>query len=114
MEPERPTYPLFVRIPQADAERLDQASFELKRPKQELVAEALRSLEVPKRPVGFARPVSTPREVLTTAEVAELLQVDEAAIRALARKGDLPGRKIGRGWRFSREAVLTWLAGGAS
>jgi excisionase family DNA binding protein len=48
--------------------------------------------------------------VLTTTEVAELLQVDEAAIRALVRKGELPGRKIGRDWRFSRAAVLDWLA----
>jgi excisionase family DNA binding protein len=111
MEPERPTSPLFVRIPAAAAERLDRASFELKRPKQELVAEALRSLEVPKTPVGFARPSTGVGEVLTSAQLAELLQVDEKAVTDLARRGEIPGRKIGRDWRFSRSAVLDWLAG---
>jgi excisionase family DNA binding protein len=112
MDMERPTSPLFVRIPRAEAERLDRASFELKRPKQELVAEAIRALEVtrPRPPVGFARPVPGQPEVLTTTQLAELLQVDEDAVRALARKGELPGRKIGRDWRFSRAAVLAWLA----
>jgi excisionase family DNA binding protein len=115
MQPERPTSPLFVRIPTADAERLDRASFELKRPKQELVAEALRALELPQGSVrfGFARPGSEPTapDVLTTEQLAELLQVEAEAVRALARQGELPGRKIGRDWRFSREAVLAWLSG---
>jgi excisionase family DNA binding protein len=101
-----------VRIPAAEAERLDRASFELKRPKQELVAEALRSLEVHKAPVGFARPAHTSGEVLTSAQLAELLQVEEKTVRDLARRGELPGRKLGREWRFSRSAVLGWLAGG--
>lgn len=100
-----------MRLPAADAERLDRVSFELKRPKQELVAEALRSLDVERPPVGFARPAPGSPEVLTTAQVAELLQVDEKAVRDLARRGELPGRKIGRDWRFSRSAVLAWLSG---
>jgi excisionase family DNA binding protein len=50
--------------------------------------------------------------VLTAAQLAELLQVDERTVRALARKGELPGRKVGRHWRFSRRAVLDWLAAG--
>jgi excisionase family DNA binding protein len=100
-----------VRLPAADAERLDRVSFELKRPKQELVAEALRSLDVDRPPVGFARPAPGSREVLTTAQLADLLQVDEKAIRDLARRGELPGRKIGSHWRFSRGAVIDWLSG---
>ena len=110
MDSERPTSPLFVRLPRAEAERLDRASFELKRPKQELVAEAIRSLDVPRQPVGFARPAPGQSEVLTTTELAELLQVEEEMVRALARRKELPGRKIGRDWRFSRAAVLAWLA----
>jgi excisionase family DNA binding protein len=110
MPPDTPTSALFVRIPTADAERLDRASFELKRPKQELVAEALRALEIPRPPVGFARPAPAAPEVLTTAQLAELLQVDETTVRTLARRGELPGRKVGRDWRFSRTAVLGWLA----
>jgi excisionase family DNA binding protein len=111
MDADRPTSPLFVRLPAADAERLDRVSFELKRPKQELVAEALRSLDVERPPVGFARPAPGSPDVLTTSQLAELLQVDENAVRDLARRGELPGRKIGRDWRFSRSAVIDWLAG---
>jgi excisionase family DNA binding protein len=100
-----------VRLPAADAERLDRVSFELKRPKQELVAEALRALDVDRPPVGFARPAPGIRDVLTTAQLADLLQVEEKAVRDLARRGELPGRKIGRDWRFSRHAVISWLSG---
>jgi excisionase family DNA binding protein len=113
VQPERPTSPLFVRLPAADAERLDRASFELKRPKQELVAEALRALELPQGSVrfGFAQPGSEPAapDVLTTEQLAELLQVEPGTVKDLVRRGELPGRKIGRDWRFSREAVLAWL-----
>ena len=99
-----------MRLPAADAERLDRVSFELKRPKQELVAEALRSLDVERPTVGFARPAPGIRDVLTTAQLADLLQVDEKAVRDLARRDELPGRKIGGDWRFSRSAVLAWLS----
>jgi excisionase family DNA binding protein len=110
VDSDRPTSPLFVRLPRAEAERLNQAAFELKRPKQELVAEAIRSLEVPRPPIGFARPSPGQSEVLTTAQLAELLQVDDDTVRALARRKELPGRKVGRDWRFSRAAILAWLA----
>jgi excisionase family DNA binding protein len=49
--------------------------------------------------------------VLTGEQLAELLQVDVKTVRSLAARGQLPGRKIGREWRFSRRAVLDWLAG---
>jgi nitrogen PTS system EIIA component len=48
--------------------------------------------------------------VLTIAQLAEWLHVDEAAIAELADDGELPGRKLGGEWRFAREAVLAWLA----
>ena len=106
------TSPLFVRLPRAEAELLDRASFELKRPKQELVAEALRTLDMPRGRVsfGFATPEAGQRDVLTASQLAELLQLDERTVRELAAGGDLPGRKLGRHWRFSRQAVLDWLA----
>lgn len=107
--------PLYVRIPTPLAEGLDRLAFEKRVAKQELVADALRRITVETRDdaltVGHAesRP-ATAAEVLTLAGVAELLQVDEAEAEALAEKGDLPGRRIGGAWRFSREAVLRWLA----
>jgi excisionase family DNA binding protein len=99
-----------VRLPTAEAERLTRASVELGRPKQDLVAEALRSLDVEGDGFGFGRHVSSP-EVLTAEQLAKLLQVEVRTVRSLAARGDLPGRKLGRQWRFSRAAVLAWLAG---
>ena len=36
----------------------------------------------------------------------------EAEVVALAEQGTLPGRRIGDRWRFSRLALIAWLAGG--
>ena len=105
-----PTSPLFVRLPQASAEKLSRAAFELKTPKRELVADLVdRYLGSEDVPIGRATQLAGP-DVLTVEQLAELLQVDEKTVRSLAAKGELPGRKVGRHWRFSRQAVLDWLA----
>ena len=107
----QPTSPLFVRLPTASAERLNRAAFELKTPKRELVAALVdRYLGSDDVVMGRAAPPIGEPDVLTLAQLAELLQVDEKTVRSLAAKGDLPGRKLGREWRFSRQAVLDWLA----
>jgi excisionase family DNA binding protein len=61
--------------------------------------------------VGHAsfRPAPEP-EVLDAAGAAELLRVDEAAVLELAERGEIPARRIGDAWRFSRRALLAWLA----
>lgn len=51
-------------------------------------------------------------EVLTLADAAELLQVDQAVVARLARDGELPGRDLAGEWRFARRALLDWLAAG--
>jgi excisionase family DNA binding protein len=116
--------PLYVRLPAAEARRLDDAAHRLNRSKQDLVASLVASLGDPETlrrvtvettddalTVGHAefRPFAPP-EVLTTAELAEWLQVEEPTIAELAEQGELPGRKLGGEWRFAREAVLAWLA----
>jgi excisionase family DNA binding protein len=50
-------------------------------------------------------------EVLTLEQLATLLEVDSGDARELAEAGELPGRKIAEQWRFSRQAVMAWLAG---
>lgn len=50
-------------------------------------------------------------DVLTPAQAAELLQVPEPELLELAEAGTLPGRRIGENWRFSRPALIAWLAG---
>ena len=47
----------------------------------------------------------------TLDEVAQFLKVSPRAVRRLATKGEIPGRKVGNHWRFSPVAVQRWLAG---
>ena len=58
------------------------------------------------------RPADLP-DVLTPAQAATLLQVNEDAVLALAEEGRLPARRIGDEWRFARAAVVAWLSGDA-
>ncbi len=55
--------------------------------------------------------VIMPCEIMTADQVAELLQVSRDMVYQLATRGELPGRKVGRIWRFSREAIVEFLHG---
>jgi excisionase family DNA binding protein len=106
---------LYVRIPTPLAEGLDRAVFERRVSKQDLVADALRRITIDQQDdtltVGHAEVHERlPAEVLTAAGVAELLQVAEADVLALAEAGEFPGRRVGGEWRFARAAVLRWLS----
>ena len=50
--------------------------------------------------------------MLNLEQAGELLQVEAALVARLAEEGQLPGRKLGADWRFSRTALLAWLAAG--
>lgn len=54
------------------------------------------------------------KEILNLQEASVFLQVGERTLLKLLREEHIPGRKIGREWRFSREALLTWLSEGDS
>ena len=126
---------LFVRLPTAAVEKLDRAAEVLGMRKKDLVAglvsryvdpdsprglEALGSLSTREITVGLVEPASTrgsysfqpydPPEVMTSAQAADFMQIEEAAVIELAAAGKLPGRQLGGGWRFSRAALLVWLA----
>jgi excisionase family DNA binding protein len=49
------------------------------------------------------------REVMNVEDAALLLDVSVWTIRDMAHYGKLPARKVGRAWRFSRQALLQWL-----
>jgi excisionase family DNA binding protein len=126
---------LYVRIPASEAAKLDRAAFELKASKQDLIAglvaryvdphssAGLHALEelTGRRRVTLETTDDTvtvgrhsfqpaePTEVLTLEQLAELLQTDEGTVRMLAEDGELPGRKLGDEWRFSRAAIHEWL-----
>src|SRR4029079_18786995 len=50
-------------------------------------------------------------EVMDPEHAAEFLQIEPATVVDLAEAGKLPGRKIGKHWRFSRAALVAWLSG---
>lgn len=53
--------------------------------------------------------MDTDQQVLNTQAAANLLGVHVETIRRLARKGKLPSFKIGKDWRFKRDALLQWM-----
>src|SRR5919201_6750414 len=118
------TSALFVRIPAAEARKLDQVAYSLGAAKRDLIATLVARYVDPERPEIFEelieseppapelpigkhwfRATEAP-EVLTLAQLADLLQVEEETARKLAEKGDLPGRRLGDEWSFSRQVVL--------
>lgn len=48
-------------------------------------------------------------DILTVTEVAALLRVPKSTIYKLAQDRELPAQKVGRHWRFSREAIVRWV-----
>ena len=50
-------------------------------------------------------------EVMTLEEAARFLRVSPAELAQLADWREVPGRRVGAYWRFSRTALLAWLAG---
>jgi len=48
--------------------------------------------------------------VYSAAEVASLLGLSKATVYAMAHSGELPCKRVGRRFIFSREAVHAWLA----
>ena len=51
-------------------------------------------------------------QILTASQVADMLQVHLRTVYKLARKGLVPGRKFGGGWRFSRDEIVRMISGG--
>jgi excisionase family DNA binding protein len=134
-----PETPLYVRLPATAVDKLDRAAEALGIHKKDLVAglvskyvdpdtrqglSALDSLSQPRRgPFQHGEPTLTLGtysfqpddelpEVMTPEEAGEFLRIDPSVVTELAEAGQLPGRKVGGvAWRFSRTALVAWLAG---
>jgi excisionase family DNA binding protein len=50
-------------------------------------------------------------DVLTVEQAAQLLQLSAKTLKRLAQARDVPSRRVGQQWRFSRQALMAWLAG---
>lgn len=49
---------------------------------------------------------------MTIDDLAAFLQVSKSSLYKLAQDGRVPGKKVGRHWRFHRSAVEAWLREG--
>jgi len=132
-----PEAALYVRLPANAVEKLSRAAEALGVHKKDLVAglvskyvdpdsrhglHALGVLSQPRRvtvELGDTRPTLgtysfqpyDPPEVMNAEQAAQFLQIEERNVIELAEAGKLPGRKLGPVWRFSRAALVAWLAG---
>jgi excisionase family DNA binding protein len=50
-----------------------------------------------------------PGAILTVDEISEYLKIPRSTIYKLVREGKIPAQKIGRHWRFRKEAIDHWL-----
>ena len=51
-------------------------------------------------------------EIMTTQEMAKYLKLHEITICKLAAEGKIPAVRIGRVWRFDKNAVDEWITKG--
>jgi excisionase family DNA binding protein len=115
---------LYVRLPNEAAEKLDRAAFELRVAKQDIVADLVQNhlahvagtrrvvVESLDDSLTVGHHSFTPieeLEVMTVDEAAELLRIEPDQLAKLVESGDVPGRKLGDEWRFTRTALLNWL-----
>ncbi|MGQ9779807.1 MAG: helix-turn-helix domain-containing protein [Bacillota bacterium] len=49
------------------------------------------------------------REAFSPEEAAAYLRQHPQTVYKLLRRGELPGRKIGRSWRISRQSLIAYL-----
>jgi len=70
-----------------------------------LMAQSTPGVKAPAAPAA----ASAPPELMTPAQVAQVLGVAESDVLASLESGDLKGKKIGTQWRVTRAAVDTFL-----
>lgn len=47
--------------------------------------------------------------MMTIDDLAAYLQIAKSTLYKLAQEGKVPGQKVGRHWRFSKDAIDRWL-----
>ena len=48
-------------------------------------------------------------EILTIDELAAYLKVPKSTLYKLVREGSVPSQKVGKHWRFHKDAIDGWL-----
>lgn len=59
-------------------------------------------------PISDRTPL-TRDDVMTAREVGALLHLPGSSVYHLARRGAIPGHRVGRAWRFIRYEIEDWL-----
>jgi excisionase family DNA binding protein len=54
-------------------------------------------------------PAQTECSVFTINELAEYLKISKSTLYKLAQEGSIPSQKVGKHWRFHKDAVDEWL-----
>lgn len=57
---------------------------------------------------------SSDAEILNIEEAAALLGVSAKTFNKVLHSEEIPARKIGREWKFSRQALIDWVGRGCS
>lgn len=50
--------------------------------------------------------------IMTTKELSQYLKLHAITICKYASRGEIPSFKIGREWRFDKDAIDAWIRGG--
>lgn len=48
-------------------------------------------------------------QVMTLEELAVYLKLPKSTVYKLVQEGRIPGQKLGKQWRFSKQAIAQWL-----
>lgn len=106
---------LFVRIPTASAKKLEQHAKREGRSKQDIVAKLIhQELQKPTGTNAKHSPEVTPSEtpeIMTLPELSVHLRISEDELQRKVNAGELPVRRFGDEWRFSRQAIENWMEG---
>jgi nitrogen PTS system EIIA component len=60
-------------------------------------------------PKKIQAPADSKPDLMTASEVAECLRMCHKTVIVQAEKGNIPGKKIGSMWRFSRKAIESFV-----
>ena len=50
--------------------------------------------------------------IMTIQDLSEYLKISRSTLYKLAQEGALPGTKVGRHWRFHKDAIDEWVRTG--
>lgn len=54
-------------------------------------------------------PAERGSSVLTIDELSEYLKISKSTLYKLAQEGSIPSQKVGKHWRFPKDAIDQWL-----